>query len=125
MKKHITDEKTGISYTLRGDYYLPDLKLSAEEERPIGIWGRRHLQYIRKHRKALYTGLLLDGKLNGYLADLNEQAEDMFFRLVNELAEKEGITETLKAEDQMLWVQRMNAVRETVTEIVNNDLIYV
>jgi hypothetical protein len=124
MKKHITDEKTGISYTLHGDYYLPDLKLSAEEERPIGIWGRRHLQYIRKHRKALYTGLLLDGKLNGYLADLNEQAEDMFFRLVNELAEKEGITETLKAEDQMLWVQRMNAVRETAMEIVNNDLIH-
>ena len=126
MKKHITDEKTGISYTLHGDYYLPDLELPAqEEEHPIGIWGQRHLRYIREHRKALYTGLLLDGKLNGYLADLNEQAEDMFFRLVKELAEKEGITETLKAENQMLWVQRMNAVRETVTEIVNNDLIYV
>lgn len=124
MKKHITDEKTGISYTLHGDYYLPDLELPAEEERPIGIWGQRHLRYIREHRKALYTGLVLDGKLNGYLADLNEQAEDMFFRLVNELAEKEGITEALKAENQMLWVQRMNAVRETATEIVNNDLIY-
>ena len=124
MKKHITDEKTGISYTLHGDYYLPDLELPAEEERPIGIWGQRHLRYIREHRKALYTGLFFDGKLNSYLADLNEQAEDMFFRLVNELAEKEGITETLKAEDQMLWVQRMNAVRETATEIVNNDLIY-
>lgn len=125
MKKHITDEKTGISYTLHGDYYLPDLELpTQEEEHPIGIWGRRHLQYIRKRRKALYTGLLLDGKLNGYLADLNEQAEDMFFRLVNELAEKEGITEALKIENQMLWVQRMNAVRETATEIVNNDLIY-
>lgn len=125
MKKHIIDEKTGISYTLHGDYYLPDLELPAQEEkRPIGIWGRRHLRYIREHRKALYTGLLLDGKLNGYLADLNEQAEDMFFRLVKELAEKDGITETLKAENQMLWVQRMNAVRETATEIVNNDLIY-
>ena len=124
MKKHITDEKTGISYTLHGDYYLPDLELPAEEERPIGIWGQRHLRYIREHRKALYTGLFLDGKLNDYLADLNEQAEDMFFRLVNELAEKEGITETLKAGNQMLWVQRMNAIRETATEIVNNDLIY-
>lgn len=124
MKKHITDEKTGISYTLHGDYYLPDLKLPAEEERPIGIWGQRHLRYIREHRQALYTGLLLDGKLNGYLADLNEQAEDMFFLLVKELAEKKGITETLKAADQMEWVRRMNAVRETATEIVNNDLIY-
>ena len=124
MKKHITDEKTGISYTLHGDYYLPDLELPAEEEHPIGIWGQRHLRYIREHRKTLYTGLFLDGKLNGYLADLNEQAEDMFFRLVKELAEKEGITETLKAENQMLWVQQMNAVRETATEIVNNELIY-
>ena len=124
MKKHITDEKTGISYTLHGDYYLPDLKLPAEEERPIGIWGQRHLRYIREHRKALYTGMFLDGKLTGYLADLNEQAEDMFFRLVNELAEKDGISETLKAENQMLWVQRMNAIRETATEIVNNELIY-
>ena len=124
MKKHITDEKTGISYTLHGDYYLSDLELPAQEEKPIGIWGHRHLRYIREHRKALYTGLLLNGKLNSYLADLNEQAEDMFFRLVNELAEKEGITEALKAENQMLWVQRMNAVRTTATEIVNNELIY-
>ena len=124
MKKHITDEKTGISYTIHGDYYLPDLELPAEEERPIGIWGQRHLRYIREHRKAIYTGLLLDGKLNDYLADLNEQAEDMFFRLVKELAEKEGITEALKAENQILWVQRMNAVWETATEIVNNDLVY-
>ena len=124
MKKHITDEKTGISYTLHGDYYLPDVELPAEEERPVGIWGQRHLRYIREHRKSFYTGLFLDGKLNSYLADLNEQAEDMFFRLVKELAKKEGITETLKAENQMLWVQRMNAVRETATEIVNNDLIY-
>ena len=125
MKKHITDEKTGISYTMHGDYYLPDLELPAQEkERPIGIWGQRHLRYIREHRKALYTGLVLDGKLNGYLADLNEQAEDMFFRQVNELAEKEGITETLKAGNQMLWVQRMNAIRETATEIVNNELIF-
>ena len=123
MKKHITDEKTGISYTLHGDYYLPDLELPAEEERPIGIWGQRHLRYIREHRKAIYTGLVLDGKLNSYLANLNEQAEKLFFRLVKELAEKEGITEALKAENQMLWVRRMNAIRETATEIVNNNLV--
>ena len=123
MKKTIFEEMGG-TYTQVGDYYLPDLKLPETEQKPIGVWGQRHLRYIREHRKALYTGLFFDGKLNGYLADLNEQAEDMFFRLVNELAEKEGITETLKAENQMLWLQRMNAVRETATEIVNNDLIY-
>ena len=87
--------------------------------------GTQHLRYIHEHRKELYNSLLLSGKLNGYLTDLNEQAEDMYFRLVKELAEKEGITETLKADNQMLWIQRMNAVWETVIEIVNNDLIYV
>ena len=123
VEKNITDECTGLKYELAGDYYLVAGD-DEPEERPIGIWGQRHLRYIREHRKALYTGLFLDGKLNSYLADLNEQAEDMFFRLVKELAEKEGITEALKAENQILWVQRMNAVRETATEIVNNDLIY-
>ena len=123
MKKTIFEEMGG-TYTQVGDYYLPDLKLPETEQKPIGVWGQRHLRYIREHRKTLYTGLLLDGKLNGYLAELNEQAEDIFLRLEKELAEKEVITETLKAEDQMLWVQRMNAVRETATEIVNNDLIY-
>ena len=124
MDKYIYDENNGLWYELQGDYYIPCLTIPEEEQQPIGIWGRRHLRYIREHRKALYTELFLDGKLNGYLADLNEQAEDMFFQLVNELAEKEGITETLKAENQMLWVQRMNAVRETAMEIINNDLIY-
>lgn len=124
MKQHFTDERTGISYTLRGDYYLPDLALPAEEQQPIGIWGQRHLRYIREHRKALYTGLLLDGKLNSYLADLNEQAEDMFFRLVKELAEKENVTEELKATDMMLWVRMMNNIRNRATEIVNADIIY-
>ena len=123
MEKYITDERTGLKYELVGDYYLVAGD-DEPEERPIGIWGQRHLRYIREHRKAIYTGLVLDGKLNSYLANLNEQAEDMFFRLVNELSEKEGITEKLKAENQMLWVRRMNAIRETATEIVNNDLIY-
>ena len=124
MKKQIYDEKNGLWYELHGDYYLPCLIVPPEEQRPIGVWGQRHLRYLRQHRKALYTELQITGKLNGYLSDLDEQAEDMFFRLVKELSEKEGITETLKAADQMEWVRRMNAVRETATEIVNNDLIY-
>ncbi len=114
----------GGTYTQVGDYFLPNLKLPEEEQQPIGIWGQRHRRYLKEYRRATYATLLTSGKLHGYLADLNEQAEDMFFRLVKELAEKEGITETLKAENQMLWVQRMNAVRETATEIVNNELIF-
>ena len=124
MDKYIYDENNGLWYELRGDYYIPCLTLSEEEQQPIGVWGQRHLRYIREHRKGQYNSLLLSGKLNGYLADLNEQAEDMFFRLAKELSEKEGITEALKAENQMFWVQRMNAVQETAVEIVNNDLIY-
>ena len=124
MDKYIYDENNGLWYELQGDYYIPCLTIPEEEQRPIGIWGQRHLRYIHEYRKGLYNSLLLSGKLNGYLADLNAQAEDMFFRLVNELAEKEDITETLKAENQMLWVQRMNAVRAMTTEIVNNELIY-
>ena len=123
MEKYITDERTGLKYELVGDYYF----IAGDdepEERPIGIWGQRHLRHLKKHRRTVYAELLTSGKLNDYLADLNEQAENMFFRLVKKLAEKEGITETLKAENQMLWVQRMNAVRETATEIINNDLIY-
>lgn len=123
MEKSIF-EQMGGTYTKVGDYYLPDLALPAEEQQPIGIWGQRHLRHIKQNRRALYTNLLTSGKLNGYLADINRQAEEMFSRLVKELAEKEGITETLKAENQMLWVQRMNAVQETATEIVNNDLVF-
>lgn len=123
MEKYITDERTGLKYELVGDYYLiaGDDK---PEQRPIGIWGQRHLRHLKQHRKTVYAELLTSGKLNDYLADLNEQAEEMFSRLVKELAVKDGITETLKAENQILWVQRMNAVRETATETVNNDLIY-
>lgn len=124
MDKYIYDENNGLWYELQGDYYIPCLTIPEEEQRPIGIWGRQHLRYIREYRKGLYNSLLLSGKLNGYLADLNEQAEYMFFRLVEQLAEKDAITEALKAENQMLWVQRMNAVRATATESVNHDLIY-
>ena len=124
MDKYIYDEKNGLWYELQGDYYLPCLKLPKEESRHIGVWGQRHLRYLKQHRKVLYSELLISGKLNDYLADLNEQAEAMFSRLVKQLAEKEDLTEALKAENQMLWVQKMNSIRNTAMEVVSNDLIY-
>ena len=123
MEKLITGERTGLQYELVGDYYL----IAGEDEpesKPIGIWGQRHLRYLKQHRKVLYSELLISGKLNDYLADLNEQAEELFSRLIKHLAEKEGVTEALKAENQMLWVQKMNSIRNAAMEIVANDLIY-
>ena len=123
MEKYITDERTGLKYELVGDYYL----IAGEDEseqKPIGIWGQQHRKYLRKHKHAIYSGLLISGKLDSYLWDIDQQAEAMFSRLVAQMAAQEGVTEQLKAENQILWVQRMNAVRETATEIVNNDLIY-
>ena len=113
-----------ITYTKQGDYLLPNLKLPEQPKVEIGIWGKRHLRYIRQHHKIRYTNLLTRCKLTAYLADIDEQAEDMFFRLVKQLAEKEGVTEQLKAENQMLWVKRMNYIRNRATEIVNAELIY-
>ena len=124
MDKYIYDEKNGLWYELQGDYYLPCLKLPKEESRHIGVWGQRHLRYLIQHRKVLYSELLISGKLIDYLADLNEQAEAMFSRLVKQLAEKEGLTEALKAENQMLWVQKMNNIHNAAMEVVSNDLIY-
>ena len=124
MEKYIYNEQTGISYTLCGDYYLPDLALSDEEEQSIGLWGQRHLRYIKQHRKVLYLNLLTSGKLNGYLADINKQAEDMLSRLVEQMAECEGVTEELKANSQMEWVARMNNIRSRATETVNHDIIF-
>ena len=124
MEKQIYDKKNGLWYELHGDYYLPCLTVPDEEQRPIGIWGQRHLRYIRQHRKTLYTELLTHGKLNGYLADLNEQAEDMFFQLVKQMADREGVTKKLKADNQMEWVARMNNIRNRATEVVNHDIIY-
>ena len=124
MDKYIYDEKNGLWYELQGNYYLPCLKLPKEESRHIGVWGQRHLRYLKQHRKVLYSELLISGKLNDYLADLNEQAEKMFSRLVKQLAEKESVTEALKAENQMLWVQKMNNLRNAAMEIVLNELIY-
>jgi len=124
MDKYIYDEKNGLWYELQGDYCLPCLKLPKEESRHIGIWGQRHLRYLKQHRKGLYSELLTSGKLNDYLADINEQAEEMFSRLVKQLAEKEGVTEAIKAENQLLWVQKMNNLRNAAMEIVLNELIY-
>ena len=124
MEKRIYNEQTGISYTLQGDYYLPDLALPEQGNKPIGLWGQRHLRYIKQHHKVRYTNLLTSGKLNGYLADIDKQAEDMFFRLAKQMAEREGVTEQLKADNQMEWVARMNNIRSRSTEIVNNDIIY-
>ena len=125
MEKQNYDEQNGLWYELHGDYYLPCLTVPIEEQRSVGVWGQRHLRYLRQHRKALYTELLVSGRLNMYLADLNEQAETMFLRLIDQMAAREGITEQLKAQDQMLWVRRMNSIRNRATEEVNNDLIYV
>ena len=124
MEKQIYDKKNGLWYELHGDYYLPCLAVPPVEQRTIGVWGQRHMRYIRQHRKALYTELQITGKLNGYLADLNEQAEAMLFELVKQMAAREGVTEQLKALDQMLWVQRMNNIRDRAKEVVNSDLIY-
>ena len=117
-------EQLGGTYTRQGDYCLPEVCLPPEEERPIGVYGQRRRVYLKKHHRVLYFNLLTAGMLDGHLADIEEQAEAMFSRLVKQLSEKEGVTEALKAENQMLWVQRMNNIRSAAMEIVANDLIY-
>lgn len=124
MDKCIYDKKNGLWYELQGDDYLPCLKLPEEEAVYIGIWGKRHRRYLKAHRKALYTSLLTSGKLNSYLADIDRQAEEMFTWLVKRFSEKEGVTETLKAENQMLWVQKMNNLRNAAMETVSTEIIY-
>lgn len=116
-------EQIGGTYTLQGDYRLPNLTLPAEE-RHIGVWGQRRLRYLKQHRKVLYYNLLTSGKLHSHLADTEEQAQELFSRLVKEYAEKEGMTEQLKSTDQMKWVGKMNAIRNAATEIINRELIY-
>ena len=114
---------TKITYTQQGDYLLPDLKLPEQPKVEIGIWGKRHLRYLEKHHPIIYTNLLTSCKLTAYLADIDKQAEDMFFRLVNQLAKQEGVNEKLKSENQMLWVTRMNIIHNRAEEIVNNELM--
>lgn len=118
-----TFEKIGGTYRQVGDYLLPNL--AVPESVPVGIWGQRRWRYLRKHRKALYSALLLSGKLDSHLADINQQAEDMFSQLVEQMATQEDITEQLKADCQMEWVGRMNNIRERVTEIINAELIFI
>lgn len=126
MEQYIYNEQNGLWYELRGDYYIPCLELPAEkEERHIGVWGQRHLRYIRERKNSLYTSLLTSGKLQSYLADVEEQAQELFDRLMKQRAERERITETLKADNQMEWVQRMNALRSAVMETVNAEVIFV
>ena len=124
MAKTIFEEMGG-TYVRQGDYDLPCLFLPTEKEnRSIGVWGQRHLRYLKQHRKVIYANLLTSGKLNSYLADIDKQAEDMFLRLVKQMAEREGVSEQLKAENQMKWVGRMNNIRNRAMEIVNAELIY-
>ena len=116
---------TKIAYTQQGDYLLPNLKLPEQPKVEIGVWGKRHLRYLKNHHPIIYTNLLTNCKLTAYLADIDKQAEDMFFRLVNQLAKQEGITEQLKAENQMLWVRKMNNIRNRAMEFVNTELVYI
>ena len=124
MEKYKYDENNGLWYELQGDYYLPCLKLPVGEPVHIGVWGQRHLNYLRDNKRVFLSGLQLSGKLNGYIADIDQQAEDMFFRLVKQMAEREDVTEKLKADDQMEWVDRMNNIRSRAKEVINNELIF-
>lgn len=123
MAKTIFEEMGG-TYTQVGDYLLPDLKLPEKEQQSIGVWGQRHRRYLKDHRRATYATLFTNGKLNSYLADIDRQAEEMFVRLVKQMAEAEGVTEQLKADNQIEWVGRMNNIRNKAMEIVNSELIY-
>ena len=123
MDKYIFDESNGLWYELQGDYYIPCLILPEEETQPIGLWGQRHKQYLKEHKQFLYTTMLIEGTLNRYLADINQQADQMFHRLIKEIAKKQGITEQMKVENQMEWVRQMNACRIQAEEIVKFELI--
>lgn len=124
MDKYIFDENNGLWYELIGDYYFPCLAVPTEEERPIGIWGQRHLRYIKEYRKARYTSLLFGGRLNSYLADIDQQAQERLDTIIQQMALSQGITEALKAADQMAWVGWMNNIRSAATEIVSTEIIY-
>lgn len=124
MEKVIYDKSNGLWYELQGDYYIPCLKLPDEEQVEVGVWGMRHLEHIKHHRKGFYTSLAIGCELNRYLADINKQAEEMFDTLIRQFKQAEGVTEQLKAKNQLEWVSRMNNIRQRATEIVNHDIIY-
>ena len=124
MKKHIYDENNGLWYELIGDYYIPVLTLSSEEQRPIGKWGRMHRDYLKEHRPILYNDLILSGQFWTYLADLNEQAQERLSLIIEQMKATEGVTEEIKAADQMVWVSAMNSIRNRAEEIILRELIY-
>ena len=124
MDKYIYDDKNGLWYELQGDYYIPCFILPAEKEQPIGLWGQRHLRYLKEYRRSTYTTLLTSGKLNSYLADVDTQAIKMMFRLVEQMAEREGVTELLKADNHMEWIKKMSNIQARAREIVNTELIF-
>ena len=124
MDKYIYDDKNGLWYELQGDYYIPCLILPAEKEQPIGLWGQRHLRYLKEHRRSTYTTLLTSGKLNSYLSDVDTQAIKMMSRLVEQMAEREGVTELLKADNHMEWIKKMSNIQARAREIVNTELIF-
>lgn len=125
MDKYVFDNSNGLWYELNGGYYIPCLILPAEEEKATGIYGQRHLRYLKEHHRVTYANLLTSGRLNAYLAEIDEQAKGMFFWLVKEYADRQGVTEQLKADDQIAWVCRMNSIRNRATEIVNSEIIYI
>ena len=124
MDKYIFDKNNGLWYELVDDYYLPCLTVPAEEEQPVGVWGLRHKRYLKEYRPAFYNALLLSGKLNGYLADIDQRAQELFGTIIQQMALAQGITETQKATDQMAWVGKMNNLRASATEFVNTEIIY-
>lgn len=124
MEKYIYDSNNGLWYELQGDYYIPCLTLPEEENKPIGIWGQRHRTYLKEHRKATYTTMLTEGKLNSYLADIDKQAQERLETLVEQMKRAEGITEQLKSENAMEWVRKMNNIRHRAEEIVYSEIIY-
>lgn len=125
MDKHIFNEDNGLWYELAGDYYLPCLTVPAEEKQSVGVWGQRHKRYLKKYRPALYNALLLSGKLNAYLAGIEQQAQDLMDTIMQQMAEAQEITETMKATDQMAWIGKMNNIRVSAMEAVDKELIYV
>ena len=124
MDKYIYDDKNGLWYELQGDYYIPCLVLPAEEEQPIGVWGRRHLRYLKEYRRGTYINLLTSGRLNVYLVEIDQQAQERLERLIEDMKQAQGITEQLKVENALEWVGRMNNIRACAMEIVNEEIIY-
>lgn len=124
MKQHYIDERTGIRYTLQGDYYLPDLVLPVKETKSISVWGQRHKRYLKEHKRVTYANLLTSGELNSYLADIDEQAQERFEVLIEQMKQAQGITEQLKAENVWEWVRRLNNIQACAMEIVNKEIVF-